>query len=448
MLFDLIIKSDRVVTAGGVIAAQVAVSGGRIVALLAPQEPVQARQILDATGLAVLPGAVDIHTHLREPGFTHKEDFASGTAAAAAGGWTTVIAQPNTNPPLTTVAVFREAVALGAEKAIVDFGVAAMATPGNVAELPALRRAGAALFEVGMADLPPDWLVSSLGQLAPILESGRATGTLVAIYANDQSLVDLRTQALQSAGRVDPLAPAEGRPGYAEAVSIAAVAELAGALGAQVHIRQVSTGAGAAAVARAKAAHPGLITAEVNPHHLFLTTHDAAGLGGWGRVLPPLRSEADLARLWQGLRQGAFDLISTDHAPHTAAEKQAGEGEIWKAASGLTVLETALPLLLDRVASGEITLEQVAHWTAEAPARRVGLFPLKGAVAIGAHADLVLAEVGTPWQVEPARFQSKAKWSPFAGRTLRGSIRATFVQGRLVYQDGQMQVASGGKFLF
>lgn len=443
--FDRVVISDRVLTPQGVIAAQIGIRNGRIAALVAPGESVTAGEVVDAVGLAVIPGAVDVHTHLRDPGYDHKEDFASGTAAAAAGGWTTVIAQPNTNPPLTDVAAFREAVAIGTRKALVDFGVAAMATPGNVEELPALRAAGATLFEVAMADVPPDWRVDSLADFARVLDVGRSTGTLVAVYATDSSLVEAHTRSVIASGRTDALAPTAARPGYAEAAAVAAVLEVARGVGAAVHIRQVSTAAGAEAVARGKS---GLdATAEVNPHHLFLTTREAAELGPWGRVLPPLRDAVDRDRLWAALADGTIDFISTDHAPHAAAEKEAGARDIWKSAPGLPALETTVPLLLDRVAAGEITIEQLSLWTAARPARRVGLYPRKGCIWPGADADLVLVDAGAAHVVDPNRFQGKARWSPLAGRRLRGKIVATWVRGELVYRDDHIVARGTGRFL-
>lgn len=428
-------------------AAQIAIDKGLIVGVYAGGECVAARERIDATGLVALPGAVDIHTHLRDPGQTHKEDFRTGTEAAAAGGWTTVVAQPNTAPAITTAEILREVVAIGRSRSLVDFGVAALATPANVDELAALRQAGAMLFEVGMADLPAEWLVGNLEQLAPILEAGRETGTLVAVYANHDGLVQRQTAAVRAAGRTDPLAPGAGRPGYAEAAQIAAVAELAAGIGAEVHLRQVSTAAGAAAVRRAKGIRRGGLSAEVNPHHLFLTEADARQLGPWSRVIPPLRPSSDRDALWAACADGTFDLVSTDHAPHTQAEKLAGESDIWLAASGLPVLETALPLLLDGVAAGKLTLTDLARLIAQRPAQRIGLYPRKGSIRPGADADLVLAEVGTPWTVDPARFRTRAGWSPYDGRVLRGRVHMTLLRGEPVWKDGAICGEPAGAFL-
>jgi dihydroorotase-like cyclic amidohydrolase len=189
------------------------------------------------------------------------------------------------------------------------------------------------------------------------------------------------------------------------------------------------------------------VSAEVNPHHLFLTAVELERQGPYARVHPPLRSEADLAALWDGLHDGTLDLIATDHAPHARPEKDAGQHDVWQAPPGLPGLETWLPLLLDAASAGRLTLPRLAEWCAERPAQRFGLAGRKGALRVGADADFVLVDPSAERRLSHEGLHTRAAYTPFHGRRVRGAIQATYVRGQPVVRDGRVLRSASGVFL-
>ncbi|MBI3079139.1 MAG: dihydroorotase family protein [Deltaproteobacteria bacterium] len=471
-----VITGGTLVFPWGTMPGGLAIQEGRIAALLAPGEIPPASQVIDARGHLIFPGLVDVHTHLRDPGQTHKEDFASGTAAAAAGGFTMVVAQPNTVPPILDPDSFRLTRDRGERLAIVDFSVTALATPRNLSELAALAKLGAASFEVLLADAPPELLSASSDDVSRVLLAIAAAGGLAGVYAEEASVVaGLRAEETGN----DLAAFLRTRPAFTEALAVARVLELVRATRVRAHLRQISTGAAVQALRRAKAAftlpaalasqthlapqagltpRAGLVsgaqiaqarlTVEVNPHHLFLTADDLPRLGPYGLVLPALRGRADQEGLWAGIANGTVDLIATDHAPHTREEKEAGRNSVWQAPCGVPGLETALPLCLTAVRRGQLGLPDVARLLAWAPSRRFGFFPRKGALLPGADADVVIADPDRVIEVRGEALHSRARQTPFEGWTLYGAPVLTMVRGRIVYEEGKVTGEPGwGRFV-
>jgi dihydroorotase (multifunctional complex type) len=431
---DLLVRHGRCLLPEGLRAADIGVADGRIVVIAEPGRLGDAAALVDATDQLVLAGVVDAHVHVRDPGQTHKEDYAHATRGAAAGGVTTIISQPNTVPPVTDVAGF-EAVIEAARQSRVDHAICAGVTADapDAMAVSALARAGAVGFEV----LGDTAALDGSGWLR-LFDSVAPTGLPLAYLAVDRAVMQRH------------LAEARGIPGAswrhfsrvvsgeAEALGYERGARLARLCGVPLIVRQVTTAAGLDVLREAKRASPGArLWVEVNAHHLFLTDEDLERLGPFAQMVPPPRPASELEALWRGVRDGTVDFISTDHAPHTREEKERGRADLWTAPTGVPGVEHLLPLLLDAALGGRLTLGRLTELVSAAPSRIHGLAPRKGGLITGGDADLVIVDPGAWWTIEAGRVSSRCGWSPFEGRRGRGRVTATFVRGRLVAQDGK-----------
>jgi dihydroorotase len=436
---SLALRGGRVIDpANGLDAlADVLVVDGRVAAV-GPGAGKGADRVIDASGLVVCPGFVDIHTHLRQPGFEHKETIASGTRAAARGGFTTVCAMPNTEPPADTAAtiefVLRTAQAEGAVR-VLPIGCVTKGRQGKeLAELADLAAAGAVAFSDDGAPVAD----------AHLMRRALEYASMLALPVIDHCEAVSLSGGTMHEGWVAARLGLRGLPSAAEESIVARDIALAELTGAHVHIAHVSTAGSVELVRRARAG--GLpVTAEVTPHHLCLT-HEAVLLGAGempgdlaydtnAKVNPPLRRPADAAACLAGLLDGAVDCIATDHAPHAVEDKLC---EFDQAAFGISGLETALALCMTPVHSGRLALPTLIEKLTVGPVRALGLDARNeaiGTLSLGAPGDVTLIDPQGEWTVEPERFASKGRNTPLAGRTLRGRVLATLYGGRVVFDD-------------
>jgi len=442
---ELRITNCRMVTPHGVVHGGVAVARGRIVAMAAGDGPPPARETIDGEGRYLLPGLVDGHVHFREPGLTDKEDFETGSRAAVRGGVTTVLDMPNTLPPVETAEILRDKAALLARRSLVDYGLISVITDRNLDRIDELAEAGAIAYKIFMGPTTGDLPSPDDGQIAEALAAIARTGLPIGVHAENHQIVAAATGRLKAAGRTDALAHAEARPSLAEAESIQRMIFFAKMTGARLHIFHMSCKEGVELVRRAKA--DGLpVTSETCPHYLTLTAADMARIGPASKINPPLRGPEDVEALWQGLRDGSVDFVATDHAPHRLEEKT--RPVIWENASGGSSVQFFLPLMLEHVARGRLSLADLVRWTAEAPARLYRLHPRKGAIAIGSDADLVLVDPERRAAIRTAEMENKVKLTPFDGIPCRGWPVLTLVRGRIMMSDGKVVGAPGhGEFL-
>ncbi len=422
---ELLIRNGRVVDPESRTdeTLDILIADGRIAAL-GPRIEAPAARTVDASRLVVVPGLIDMHVHLREPGFEAKETIATGGRAAARGGFTSVCAMPNTDPvndsPKVTLAILAEA---ARSSPVHVFPIAAVSKGSKGEELVDM----AALLEAGAVAFSDDGRpVAGARFMRRALESAKTLGALIIDHCEDR---DLAGDGVMHEGEVSRRLGLPGIPASAEEVAVARDIILAAETGARVHIAHLSTRGGALALCAAKE-HGVAASAEVTPHHLLLTEAALEGRDTNFKMNPPLRRSEDAAALVLAMASGVVDVVATDHAPHTSEEKGRG---FEKAPFGVVGLETAVSLILDRLVQKDIiSLGRFAELFSAGPARLLGL-RTKGRIAVGADADLTLINLAREVTVDRKAFVSKGRNTPFEGWKLRGSAVMTIVGGKVVY---------------
>lgn len=438
--------ADVILTGGTVIhenareLADVAIRGEYVSAIGAPGTLGDAIEKVDVRGQFVIPGAIDVHVHFREPGYTHKEDWGTGTAAAAMGGVTTVFEMPNTHPPTRSLSELHEKQAC-AEKACVDYGIYGLLAEDNIDQIPSLIDGGVNAFKCFMGNTFGNLPSPSTGAMLEGFELIAQSGLRISLHAETASIMAWRQERLAAAGLHQPIHHIAARPALVAIEAVARAAVLAEWTGARIHILHISSAGELLPLADAK--RRGVdITGETCPCYLFLDTTDYDRLGSVIRVNPPVREAADGQAIWQALQTGVVDMISTDHAPHTPEEKH--NVNIWEADCGFPGVETQMPLMLSEVASDRMTLEHYVKISSANPARAFGLWPVKGRIAVGAHADIAVVDMSQQETISASRLHSRGKVTPFDGRPTFGAPIHTLVRGRFVQRNRSLVPGMSG----
>ena len=416
------IRGARVVFPDEVTTVDVIIERGQIADIDAARS-LPCDEETQAEGLVLLPGVIDDQVHFREPGLTHKEDLASGSAACARGGVTSFLEMPNTKPATITVERLHEKLATAAQKSLVNYGFYIGATSDNIDQLIAADRTPGIKIFVGSST--GDLLVDEQAALETIFAQ---TTLPITAHCEDETTIQQNRQQLG-----EPTSVADHsriRDERAAVISTQRMIDLANRHQHRFHVLHVSTGAEADLLRGLDA----LITAEVCPHHLLFNTEDYAQLGTLIQANPSIKSASDNDRLWQALLDGTIQVIATDHAPHTLDEKQQPYPT---SPSGIPSVENVLVLMLDRVNQGQCTLTQLVNWMSDAPAR-VWDIRNKGRIATGYDADLVLVDLDRPHTILNEQQLTKCGWSPWHGKTVSASIHTTWVNGRPVFRDGKI----------
>lgn len=451
---DTLIKGGTVVTEHGVALQDIGISNGRIAALLAPGEAVQAARIIDATGLLVVAGAIDAHVHFTGSNPYPEQELFDGTCSAAMGGVTTIIEMPHSNPPATAVSAFEAKKAMAARQCVVDFGLWGGLDGQNADELPRLRDAGALAFKGFLCSSERDRKASDPSGLpalndAELVDAMRVVGAfdgMIGLHAENHDLLIEAQARMKAAGRHDMRAHAEAGPEIAEIEAVARIIALSRETGTRCHIVHLSSGKAAALIAEAKDTAP--ISVETCSHYLLLDEEDLVRIGPWGRCGPPLRPRETIDLLWEHVLDGTIDILASDHCPYLPEAKSVGLESVWKAGMGLTGVQTTVPLLFSEgVLKRGLSLPDFARMTAAGPADLFGLYPKKGTIAPGSDADLVFYDPQKTWTISGRDFPGKANWSPFEGAECTGQVVRTMVRGIDVFADGELRVAAGfGEF--
>jgi dihydroorotase len=438
---DLVINGGTIVSPDAEYRGSIAIKNGLIHAIGAPEAMPSAKETLDALGLHILPGAIDVHVHFRDPGYPQKEDFASGTAAAAFGGVTTIFDMPNTLPTIGTPEALAAKHRIAAEKAYVDYGLYAVLGEDSIEHVSALIDGGIIGFKLYMGNTFGRIPSPTTGAMLEAFEVVAPTGKRISLHAETNSIMERRESRLRAAGRTEPIAHLAARPAVVAVEAVARAAILAEWTGARIHVLHISSAAELRPLAEAKARGVE-ITGETCPHYLLLSEADYEKFGGIIRVNPPVREAPNRQPLWDALMDGTIDMIATDHAPHAPDEKT--RNDIWTVDCGFPGVETQMPLMLTEIGRGRAKIQDYVRWSAESPAKIWGLYPRKGALTVGSDADVAIVDLSRTWTIDDALIQSRSKISPWHGRQATALPIHTIVRGRFVMKDRILQENARG----
>jgi allantoinase len=451
MKSGFVLRSERVVTPEGMRPAAVWIRGGRIERVAPPDEAQSGAPVQDCGDLVVMPGIVDTHVHVNEPGRTEWEGFETATRAAAAGGVTTLVDMPlNSIPSTTTREALRVKAEAARERCRVDAGFWGGVVPGNAGELAGLWQDGALGFK---AFLVP----SGVDEFQHVEEGDlrEALPVLARLGAPLLAHAELPGPIEAAAGVWDGAGPAglreygrylRSRPDAAEVEAVELLVRLCQETGVRIHVVHVSS-AGVLPILRQARAEGLPLTAETCPHYLTFAAEEIPDGGVAFKCAPPIRSRENRELLWEVLREGVIDLVATDHSPSPPERKQVETGDFRGAWGGIASLQLALPVVWTGARERGFTVAHLAEWMCVAPARLAGLEGRKGAITPGQDADLVVWDPEERFTVEPEGLHHRHKLTPYAGRTLYGAVRRTLLRGETVYDDGDFPVAPSGRLL-
>jgi len=430
---DLVLKNAKICTSAEVFPAGLAIDGDRIVKIAKEPNLPSASKEIDVNGLMVLPGLIDAHVHLRDQKLEYKEDFCTGTAAAANGGVTLVIDMPNNMPVTMDVNSLRERMSIASSRSVVNVAFYS-AFPSGTWEMRGIVQEGAKAFKLYMSEKIGGLDLDDDRALVEAFKEAARLGVPVSVHAEDQGLLEHALAKMREAGRndVDPYITVHSTD--AEVNAITHVMDIVKRSRGRAHVCHVSSGKGMEVIASAKLA--GLpVTCEVTPHHLLLSSRDLKDLGPVALTNPPPRSDEDMRSLWSSLRSGLVDILVSDHAPHSRQEKE--KSSFWEVSPGIAGVETLLPLMLTQVSKGHLSLSTFVRMTSERPAE-IFRIANRGVLKEGNYADVVVVDLKRKWRIDSSKFHSKAKFSPFDGWQVKGRPVKTFVDGRLVMDEGEI----------
>lgn len=445
MSIDLVVRDAIIVSPSARIRGDLLVSGGRVAGVVAAGAG-EGAEVVDGSGLYLLPGAVDPHVHLQDPGLTHQEDFTTGTGAAAVGGVTTVVEHHRSLPFVLTADILRDKATYLADRGLIDYALFGGVEPDNIDQLRPMWEAGAAAFKIftckvhGVSPIYPAKMLEAFRELASF-------DAPVLVHAEDDTILDANAEHLKAAGRKDFGVIREWRTREAEQVAASTTALLARLTGCRVIIAHASQPVICDLINRERVLGAKLWT-ESCPQYFYLTEDEIDERGPWCKFTPPARDQASALEMWDRLEAGDIDMICADHAPSTQEEKSKGLDDIWEAPFGLPGVETVFPLMLTGVNEGRLSLERLVAARSQIPAQVYGLWPRKGNLNIGADADFILVDLDAEKTLKNEDIVAKVGWTPYEGRTVKGLPVKTFVRGQLVAADGQPVAQPGwGQFL-
>ncbi len=462
MIFDRAIINGRIVTPNDTFFGDIYIKDGVIAAITAPETKLEAFDVVDASGLTVMPGFIDTHVHSRDGfnGAHYKEDFFHSTMAAAAGGFTTIYEMPNCNPAIYNVDMLNRLIECVTPKAHVDFCAWGLCLGDlNAKELDALSEAGVCGFKFfwgyaidsntyqlvynyrsGMKDcIPP----LDRGEILRMFKNVAKTGKLLGIHAEDFDIIKALTQEVLAGCDRSYAAMLRSRPTVSETSIIESAISYAKASDMRLHILHLAAGDGVELIRRAQ--HEGFpVTGETCPHYLALSDEDGDRLGSVMKGYPPVREKRHQELLWQGLIDGTLSHVCSDHAPHSPEEKAQG---LFDAPAGMAAIETMSLIMLNAVNAGRITENKLVSLLSENPAKLFGAYPKKGALMVGSDADMVLLDMDAEYTFDRATMHSRTKLSPYHGLHMKGRPVHTILRGRSVCENGDIKCAPFGRFV-
>jgi len=432
-LQSVLIENGKVLRSGRLAKANIVIENGRIRSV-GIAEPKQVDKRIDAKGRLILPGLVDGHAHLYDPAFTNREDFTTGTSAAAAGGVTAVV-EMVLSTPVDTPERVKAKIEQGKRNSLIDFSLhAGMMNLSNLPNIATIAGLGVRSFKTFTCK--PYY--SDDHTLMSLMRETSMQNSILNVHAEDEQTANENLDRLTAEGRKDPKAHTEWKPNVAEERAVRKVVAFSRALKARLHISHMSTREGVEIIRQNKRLRV-RVTAETCPHYLTFTRGDMKKQGPYLKMNPSLKGLKDVQALWEGLRDGTIDIVTSEHAPGERVEKEVGWTDIWKAWGGVPAIETMLPVLLSEgVNKGRIGLTTLQRICCENPARVFGLYPRKGVIQKGADADLVIVDLKAKRKVRAEALHYKVGWTPYEGRTLKGWPILTVRQGEILYEDEQV----------
>jgi dihydropyrimidinase len=445
---DLVIRGGRVVSEGGVLEADIAVTSGAISAVAPPALAIAAREVVDVAGAYVLPGAIDTHVHFNV--FNPMvDDFESTSVAAAYGGVTTMMPFIGGREGMSVVEGLEHFAAEGERRSVVDFAMHCRLRPDPalIEQIPDAIAYGVPSIKMFQAYKKRGMLFTD-DQLLRGMELTAAHGGIVLVHAENGQVIDYLEDKLAREGKTGPEFYLSSRPHFTESEAVARAIEIAGFAHCPLYVVHLSTADGLEHIRRARDRGQA-VYAETCPQYLLLTDAEMLRQKGLAKIAPPLRWDRDREALWAGLAQGLVQTLGSDHAPFLVADKLVGERDIFQAGFGMPGVETMMPLVLgESLRAGRLTLPQLAAVASENAAKLFGLYPRKGAIRTGADADLLVVDPDSEWTISAGDLHSRAGYTCFEGWRVKGRITMSFLRGRPLLRDGRLCQSPGyGRFL-
>ena len=440
---DLVIRNARIVLPEGIIRGELSVEEGRIFEIAASGLPKGDREI-NAKNKIVMPGVIDSHVHFYDHRHPFREDFQNGSAAAAVGGITSVIVAP-LDTSMLTPKMIENIIELGQRESVIDFDLhAGKMTADSIIDIPKLATLGIKSFKASTCAL---YRIEGK-VLEKLMATVKTIGGIAFVHAVDDKVLQKRTERLLKEGRWDPLAYSESCQSEAEEKAIQKVIMLAKRTGCKLHLAHITTRQSAELVKKAKDKRVP-VTSEICPHYLLFSREDMQRFGPYLKVNPALKTSEDCAALWNSLAGGIIDIVSSDHAPCTKAEKEVGWRNIWTAQVGVPSVETLLPLMISEgAAKGRLTFERLVDALCAQPAQIFGLYPRKGVIRKGSDADLVIVDLKKEATITAEKMHYKVGWTPYEGMRIKGMPVMTISRGIVVAENGDVVGKPGyGQFL-
>lgn len=447
-MYDLIIRNGILVLSEGTINGSILVKDGKIAAITTEMGDIEAHQQIDADMCFVLPGAIDTHSHLNDPGYTESEDFLTGTKSAAAGGFTTVLEMPISNPIPANFKLLQHKKNILERKAVIDFGLWGSLIAGNEHSLPEIAKFGAVGVKAFLTEDPlyPAVNWGLIVQYMPYLEK---SGLLFALHCETPEINDTYRKRLTDRQQNEPKYYPDSRPPISELMAVNNFAFLAWQYPQCRFYLVHSSLATSIDLALEAKERGGQIYLETCPHYLSMTVEDLNRYGPFAVCNPPLRIKSEQDALWDRMLAGQIDCVGSDHAPFLYTEKEAGKDCIWNAPPGMTSIQTCYPLFFqEAVQKRGMDIRQFANVTSTNAARIFGLYPQKGSLLVGTDADITILNPKQTWTVKKDQLYYKEPWSPFIGWEITGKIVSTIVRGTVVYNGDNICTKPGfGQFI-
>ena len=438
MIADSVLVNAKAYFKQEIVDCNIAFNEGKILKIGKEVNMPKADVRTDLKGQLVLPGLIDVHVHLRDEGKSRKEDFYSGTAAAAAGGFTTVIDMPNNEPVTMSPRTLHDRMEIAERKVLVNVGFRSE-FPNNLKNIEPIVKEGALGFKLFMAEQIGGLDLGSDEAITDAFKRVAKLGVSVAVHAEDRDTLKHAEDAFKKERRNDIAAFLKAHSEIVELKAVERVLNIVRNSGVQLHFCHVTTKEGLEAIVEGKKS--GLtVSCETTPHNLLLSSDNLRRIGMLCLTMPPVRDKPNIEALWDGLQRGSIDMVASDHAPHMLKEKEAES--VWDVKVGIPGLETTLPLMLTEVNRGRLTIGDVVRLMAEKPAE---LFKLKGKGLLkeGNDADLTVVDLYRKHKIDSSRFLSKAKYSPFDGREVEGKPMQTYINGQLTMDAGEITAKPG-----